>query len=65
MTDEIKEGNGGPFSVTVVREGPNEMVFVGGWEGETDVTERISDNATVGTITIREASPDMFAGGGC
>ncbi|MDO5736668.1 MAG: hypothetical protein Q4P15_09360 [Propionibacteriaceae bacterium] len=65
MTDEIKEGNGGPFSVTVVREGANEMVFVGGWEGETDMTERIDDKATVGTITIREASPDMFAGGGC
>ncbi len=65
MTDEIKEGNGGPFPVTVVRNGPLEMVFMGGWEDETTVPERVEDNATVATITVREASPDMFAGGGC
>ncbi|MDO5736669.1 MAG: hypothetical protein Q4P15_09365 [Propionibacteriaceae bacterium] len=63
MTDEIKDGNGGPFPVTVLRDGALEMVFVRGWDDENANPERVSDHERVTTISVREASQDMY--GGC
>lgn len=54
---ETKEGNGGPFEAGVVRWQGREMVFVPSWE------EDGLDVRTVGSITVREYSTDMY--GGC
>ncbi len=63
MTDEIKDGNGGPFPVTVIRNGSREMVFVRGWDDENANPERVEDHERVTMISVREATSDMY--GGC
>lgn len=57
---EVKEGNGGRFSVASIRSGSQEMAFLRDWRADDPEGVPFHDDDMIRTITVREHSPWMF-----